>query len=341
MRQALSKAGRVAETLRIDWEGDVVTERVVVADIGGTHARFALADRALVLSGMRVYATADFASADDLVGAFLRESGAPVSALCLAVAGVVRDGHARLTNRTLVFDAEALGRRFASCRLVNDFVAASLGVPHVAESELVTIGAAAPGVGTKAVIGPGTGLGMGILVPGASGYRALPSEGGHGDLASTDPLEHEVYQLLAAEVGFVSWESVLSGPGLLNLYRAVCRLWEAAPRWTAPEEITREALEAADPVCHQTLEIFCNLLGSAAGNLALTVCADGGVYLCGGIVPHIVDALSASRFRRRFESRGPMSEYARGIATVVVRSRHLGLIGAAAAHWQAEGPHGA
>jgi glucokinase len=177
---------------------------------------------------------------------------------------------------------------------------------------------------------------MGILVPDASGYRALPSEGGHGDLATTDPLEHEVYQHLAAALGFVSWESVLSGPGLLNLYRAVCLVWGTVPRLRAPEAITLAAVDAADPVCHQTLEIFCSLLGAAAGNLAVTVCAEGGVYLCGGIVPKIVDFLAGSRFRRRFESRGPMTDYTREIATVVVRSADLGLLGAAATYWQPE-----
>lgn len=308
---------------------------VVVADVGGTHARFAVADAALGLHALRTYRTAEYADAADLLATYLTDSGAQPRSLSIAVAGVVRDARVRVTNGSLLFDAAELGRRFAACRVMNDFVAASLGVPHVAADALVPIGTAATREGTKAVIGPGTGLGMGMLVATPDGYRALPSEGGHGELASTDPLEHEIHQLIATELPFVSWECVLSGPGLVRLYRAVCHVWGAPPRWREPAEITEQARDARDPICHQTLELFCNLLGSAAGSLALTVCAEGGVYLCGGIVPQIVAALAASRFRRRFESRGPLGEYAARIASVVVMHPHLGLLGAAAAHRQA------
>jgi len=314
--------------------------QVLVGDIGGTNARLALADPDLNLSCRRAYATRDFATAEALLFAFREETGALPAGVCLAIAGPVTDGRGRLTNGVLDFDAGALGRTFGATRIVNDFVAASSGIPHLDAGSLVAVGGGALRKGTKAVIGPGTGLGMGFLIPEAGGYRALPSEGGHGDLATTDPLEHEVYQHLAAEVGFVSWESALSGPGLVNLYRAVCAVWGARPRLDAPEAITGAAEGAEDPVCHQTLEMFCGLLGAAAGNLAVTVCAEGGVYLCGGIVPNIAAFLDGSRFRRRFESRGPMTAYARAIATVVVRSADLGLLGAAAVYWASVGRGG-
>jgi glucokinase len=313
--------------------GREVARGVVVADIGGTQARFARAEGtegAVALRDRRTYATADFESAATLIERYLGETGLVPERLSIAVAGIVRDNRGRLTNGALEFDGAVLGRRFSPCRIVNDFVAAATGVPQVEAHELAVIGAASPRAGTKAVLGPGTGLGMGILLcQDDGGYRALPSEGGHGDLASTDPLEHEIYQALTREVSFVSWESVLSGPGLVNLYRAVCRVWETPPRWSSPPEITAHAVDASDPVCHQTVELFCNWLGSVAGGFAVTVCAEGGVYVCGGIVPHLLDTLRTSRFRRRFEARGPLSDYVRGIATTVVLSTELGLLGAA------------
>ena len=134
---------------------------------------------------------------------------------------------------------------------------------------------------------------------------------------------------------FVGWETVLSGPGLVNLYGAMCEVWGCAPEVDAPSEITSRALSVADPVCHQTLEVFCNLLGTAAGGLALTVCATGGVYLAGGILPQLSDFLAHSQFRRRFEARGPMSAYVKAIPTRLVLEPELGLIGAAAAYWEA------
>ncbi len=132
----------------------------------------------------------------------------------------------------------------------------------------------------------------------------LPSEGGHGNLAASDPLELEVLGLLMRRFDFVSWETVLSGPGLVNLYQAVCEVWGCAAEVDDPAAISARALTVADPVCHQTLEMFCNLLGTAAGTLAVTVCATGGVYLAGGILPRLHEFLAASQFRRRFDARG-------------------------------------
>ncbi len=166
------------------------------------------------------------------------------------------------------------------------------------------------------------------------GWRVLPSEGGHGNLAATDPLELEILGLLQNAHAFVGWETVLCGPGLVNLYQAVCAVWGAPATARSASEITAAAIDVADPVCHQTLEIFCNFLGSAAGNLALTVCATGGVYLAGGILPRIGDLLAGSQFRRRFEARGPLSGYVQSIPTWLVVEPDLGLLGAAAAYRQ-------
>lgn len=304
----------------------------MVADVGGTHARVARIEDGSRLAHVEVVPTREVTSGEALIEQYMARHGRDVTGLSVAIAGPVVAGAGRLTNGTLEFDTARLSRHARDVLVLNDFMAAALGVPLMEEQALVALANVKPGPGTKAVIGPGTGLGMGILIATSDGYRAVPSEGGHGDLASTSPLEHEIYQLLGSERHFVSWEAVLSGPGLVNLYRAVCAVWGCAPTFDTPEAITAAAREAADPVCHQTVELFCNFLGGAAGNLAITVCAEGGVYLCGGMIPHLLDALAASHFRRRFESRGAMTDYLRPIATMAVVSPHLGLVGAAAAH---------
>ena len=169
---------------------------------------------------------------------------------------------------------------------------------------------------------------MATLVPDMAGnLTVLPSEGGHGDLAPGSYLEAELWSVLAQTHAHVSWETVLSGPGIVNLYQAMSSVWgmEAAP--TSAEEIVQQGL-SAEPLCHQTLETFAGLLGGAAGNLALTVGARGGVYISGGIAPQLVGMLPASPLRRRFDERGDLSDYARAIPLFVVMDEHPGLLGA-------------
>ncbi len=307
---------------------------VLVGDIGGTHARLALADAAFGLSDVRVYASADFVNGAQLVEQYRREVGiAQLSGCCVAIAGPVSDGRGKLTNGELLCDAReiATALQCPRARVINDFIAVGHALPLLPAAALKTIGAELEATGTIALIGPGTGLGMGFVVPDGTGWRVLPSEGGHGNLAASDPLELEVLGFLLQRFDFVSWETVLSGPGLVNLYQAVCQVWGCAAEVDAPAAITARALSVADPVCHQTLEVFCNLLGTAAGTLAVTVCATGGVYLAGGILPQLYAFLAASQFRRRFDARGLSTRYVKAIPTRLVVAAEAGLLGAAAA----------
>ncbi len=309
----------------------------LVGDIGGTHARLALADASLRLTQVRDYPSAEFDDGAHLLERYLRDVGAGEPAgCCVAVAGPVVDGRGKLTNGRIVCDARAMTAVLGGKRtlVINDFTAVGHALPVLGASALKTIGPELPGTGAKAALGPGTGLGMGFVVRDEGRWRVLPSEGGHANLAATDPLEMEVLGFLIQRFDFVGWETVLSGPGLVNLYQAVCQVWGAAPEVDEPSEITSRALTVADPVCHQTLEMFCNLLGTAAGGLAVTVCATGGVYVAGGILPRLGDFLEQSQFRRRFEARGPMSDYVKAIPTRLVLEPELGLIGAAAAYWE-------
>jgi glucokinase len=301
----------------------------LVADVGATNVRVAAATAA-GLSGAPVrMRTADYASGSDLLIDGLRRLGiAAPAGCCLAIAGPVVAGAGRITNGTLTFAESALAAAVGCpVRLVNDFHALARGLPVLERLRQVG-GPAEPQPGVKAVLGPGSGLGMGILVPFGTRWLVVPSEGGHGDLAPGTPLEAELLQLLQFEHGHVSWETVLCGPGLVHLYRALCRLWGTEPDDVAPEWVTAKGVEADEPICHQTLEIFCGLLGAAAGNLAVTVCARGGVYIGGGIVPRLADFVAASPLRRRFEERGNLTGFVRDIPLYLILDEEPGLLGA-------------
>lgn len=303
----------------------------LVADIGATHARFCLAS-AGPGGGLRSepvrLATADYADSADLLEAALAGLGEPaLGSACLAIAGPVTDGRGRITNGSLTFDVRASGRRLGCpTRLVNDFHALARSLPDL--QHLKQVGGAAPGHGVKAVLGPGSGLGMGLLAPVSGTWQVLPSEGGHADLAPGNPLEAELLSVLQTAHGHVSWETVLSGPGLQRLYAAVCRLWGMQPQSLTPEQITASGRDADEPVCHQTLDTFFGLLGAAAGNLALTAWAVGGVYIGGGIVPGLTDFAVNSPLRRRFEERGPMTGEVQRIPLYLITDPAPGLLGA-------------
>jgi glucokinase len=312
-----------------------MSELILAGDIGGTNARLAIADSAGKLSRICNYPSANYASGAVLVRQFLQDQAVQtVAGCCIAIAGPVIAGSGRLTNGQVICDEAELQSVIggAPSLVINDFTAIGHALPTLEANWLRTVGPMLNGSGTKAAIGPGTGLGMGFVVPDGERWRVLPSEGGHGSFAPSDPLETEVFTLLQQHHGFVAWETVLCGPGLVNLYQTVCSVWGAHPETLTAADITARALTVDDPVCHQTLEMFCNLLGTAAGNLALTVCATGGVYLAGGILPRIGDFLADSQFRRRFEDRGPLSGYVKAIPTFLVLEPELGLRGAAAAY---------
>jgi glucokinase len=308
--------------------------RYLLADVGATHTRVAVDRRGAREAGPVRFDTRSVRDGEELLVEARRFFDLEnLTAACVAVAGPVADNVGRLTNAPLSLDGSLLSRSLGCpVRVINDFCALSMSLPVL--EALRRIGGR-PGdtrasASVKAVLGPGSGLGMGILVPQGTGWRALASEGGHGDLAPGNPLEMELLGLLQSAHGHVSWETVLSGPGLVNLYRGVCALWGVRPDDLSPEWITANGVDAAEPVCHQTLEIFFGLLGSAAGNLALTAGALGGVYIGGGIVPTLADFAAASPLRRRFEERGALSSYVADIPLWIILDAEPGLLGARA-----------
>jgi glucokinase len=310
------------------------SRRYLLADVGATHTRLAVAGgEGTKIQPVRLETAAvrDGDSLLQLAGRSLPLAG--LSAACIALAGPVAANAGRLTNGSLVLDGNALTERLGCpVQVINDFHALAMALPFLQRLRQVggTAGPAADGPHVKAVLGPGSGLGMGMLIPQGDGWRALDSEGGHADLAPGSPLEIEILTLLSAAHGHVSWETVLSGPGLVNLYRAVCAVWGVRPQEVGPEWITANGVAASDPVCHQTLEIFFSLLGAAAGNLALTAAATGGVYIGGGIVPALAEFAAESPMRRRFEERGALSSYAAPIPLWIILDEEPGLLGALA-----------
>ena len=318
------------------------TAHVLLADIGGTNARFALADvtapSPLLADSVREYVVADFPSLPEAAARYLQETSAQVRQAVIAVAGRVDGDEARITNFPWVISirrtCEALG--LSGMRLVNDFTAQSMAVLALTPNDVVSIGGTAwpahrgerGNDRTFAVIGPGTGLGVGGLL--IRGRRPFPlaTEGGHVDFAPGTPEEIAILQQLSQEFGRVSIERLISGMGLVNIHRALSRAAGVDPGPMEPRDITRLA-QQGDPRCMRAIDVFCAVFGAAAGDLVLTLGAWDGVFLAGGLVPKLIDTLQHSGFRARFEHKGRFSPTMATIPTLAVMHPQPGLLGAA------------
>ncbi|MEQ4718403.1 glucokinase [Nonomuraea sp. B19D2] len=301
----------------------------LVADIGGTNARFGLVTSLGARpSNVAVLAGADYGTLPEAVAAYLAEhaGGARPGAACLAVAGPIDGDHYRLTNSTWAGSVRDLGVPYAV--LLNDFEALAVSLPHLEGDDLVSLGGPEPGHGVKAVLGPGTGLGVGGLVPADHGWTPIPGEGGHVTVPVVGRRELEIVQALQSQgLPHVVAEHVLSGPGLVRLHRALAQVnGVAAAELTASDIVAR----LDDSLCAETVEVFCGMLGSFAGNVALTLGARGGVYLGGGVLPRIVERVRTSSFRTRFAANPDMADYLAAIGTALIVAPQPALTGAAA-----------
>jgi len=308
----------------------------LVGDIGGTNARFALVAQGDVRPReIEVLACRDYENLDCAVVDYLQRVGVEeVGQACLAVASPVRGTQVRMTNNHWRFDTEEVRRQFAwsAFKVINDFTAMALGVPHVPEANLVHVcGGPGDPRRPRLVMGPGTGLGVSGLVPIRNGWVPLMTEGGHVDYAPTDDLEMQVLQILRARFGRVSVERILCGQGLLNLYQALAEIRDLPAPLDAPEKITAAAVANEDPLARESLRHFCEILGRTAGNGVLTLGSLGGVYLCGGILPRILDFFLESPFRSGFEDKGRMRPLLESTPVYVVTEPYTGLLGAAEA----------
>jgi glucokinase len=318
-----------------------ITGPVLVSDVGGTHARFALvdvaADEPLIVESARRYRAAEFESFGAAVKRYLEECGATPQALVIAAAGVRVGDEVRLTNNVpWVISRAEIEKEFGfgDVRLLNDFAAMALSVSLLQPHDLRVIGTAQPVhfdahvAQTFAILGPGTGLGVGALVVRDGHAHPLETEGGHANFAPGNDEEVEIYKRLAARFGRVSHERVLCGSGLVNLYEILCEIDGVAPRFSTPEDITSAAND--DALCRRTVERFCEQLGSVAGDLALTFGAWDGVYVTGGLVRPLLPWIETGGFRRRFEDKGRLASVVARVPSSVVLHADAGLLGAAA-----------
>jgi len=297
-------------------------EPVLLGDIGASNARFAVLSKGVV-GPIRYFSVADFPRFIDVIEAFWKHERGPRTArrAVLAVAGPVEADRCVLTNCPWTVDAQELRAAFdlAAVRVCNDFEAAALSLPHLTDADLYRLGGgAARRDAPMVVLGPGTGLGVAGLVQGAQGPVVIACEGGHATMAGTSRREDAIIDHLRGEFGHVSTERVVSGPGMENLYRAVVAVDGVAAPQRDAAAITKAALDGSCPTAAAALELFCAMLGTFAGNVALTFGAHGGVYIAGGIAPRITSFLARSQFRARFEQKGRFRGYLEAIPTSVV-----------------------
>jgi glucokinase len=323
----------------------VLTPLVLAGDIGATKAVLGLfqvreLDRLLVRDA--TYRSADFPGLEPLIRVFLDEGppASPIAAACFGVPGVVVDETVTPTNLPWTLEAKSLRRMLASpaVMLINDLEAAAWGVLRLAPSQLVSLQEGAPRRGHQALIAAGTGLGEALIVDDGGREIVIASEGGHADFAPRTDAESALLDYLRRELGHVSYERVLSGPGLVNIYRFLRDTrGRVEPGWLAdrlqagdPSEVVSEtALAGEDPNCVEALDMFASIYGAEAGNLALKVVALGGVYIGGGIAPKIRGKLVEGGFVSAFRDKGRFAPLMESIPVRLALEPRAPLLGAA------------
>lgn len=295
----------------------------LIADIGGTNTRFAVG-QAGRFEHMLVLRNAEHATFQDAARHFLDRlpDGMRVSKAALAVAARASGDVVSLTNYHWSFSIERVRDELglSELRVINDFEAIARAVPYLGADARMAIGPSGPAArhGPIAVVGPGTGLGVAGLIPAGDDWIAVPTEGGHVTMTAATREEGRILDLLRERWDHVSAERVLSGPGLENLYTALRLLDGAGLEPLSAAEITAAMVKGNDPYSSRAFELFCCMLGTMAGNVALTFGASGGVYVAGGILPRFKDAFAGSGFRARFEQKGRLSAVLQSIPTYLI-----------------------
>lgn len=318
--------------------------RVIAGDIGGTKTRlglFELTDGRLQKLAESTFASAEHATLEEIVATFLAEVGGKCERAAFAIAGPVTGRTARTTNLPWQIDAGDLESQLDIPRVVllNDLEAVAHGIGELAAQDFLVLNGGRPdAIGNLAVIAAGTGLGMAGLFWDGSRHRPFASEGGHADFAPTSERGAELHRFLADRFGHVSTERVLSGPGLVNIFHYLLHsaaspepswLIEASQSGDAAAAIARAATARSSPLAIQALDLFAEVYGATAGNLALTLMATGGVYLGGGIAPKIADTLKEPTFLQAFLAKGRMRPLLEAMPVKVILNDRAALLGAA------------
>ena len=311
---------------------------ILVADIGGTNARLAVAQipaggGAPKLTDFTAFPCAEYNELDAALEAYKATlSGDLPKRGCLAVAGPIIDRTAHITNLGWHLDANQLEHAFGfdSLHLVNDFAALARSTPALGATDLLTLRDSAPVAGGPvSVMGPGTGFGLALLVQHRGGCTVVSGEGGHVSFVPHGELETQVWSALQTSIGRVTVETLLSGVGLMRIYRELCHMHGTSPLNYDPRTISNQALEHDDEICLETLSVFCSMLGSATGDIVLSHGATGGVFLGGGILPKISEFFLRSDFVERFLDKPPMQKFVEKIPVHLIVAPDAALRGAA------------
>ena len=328
---------------------------ILAGDIGGTNTRLALfqahgdkLDPILVPRGSAnesaTFPSKDYPNLEAIVAKFRSTHPQPITHACFGIAGPVKHGRCEATNLAWVVDAQILASELGlpTVGLINDLEANALGISVLKPTDFLLLNPGEPQAeGNAALISAGTGLGEAGLYWNGRAYRSIASEGGHSDFAPRDELEIDLLRYLMAQFGRVSWERVLSGPGLYNIYKFLRDTGRGTePDWLAaeiqhqnpPSVITQAALARQSTLCESTLDLFISIYGAEAGNLALTIKATGGLFIGGGIAPKIIAPISGSTtFMDAFTAKGRMRSLLKAIPVRVILNDKTALLGAAVA----------
>jgi glucokinase len=305
----------------------------LLADIGATHARFALETAPGVLRSVRVLKCDDFTGIVPLLHSYLADHvGTRINHAAFALANPISGDMIRMTNRDWQFSTDEVRRELGlnTLLIVNDFTALAMSLPGLSGQDLMQVGGGEPAANAViGVLGPGTGLGVSGVIPTIDGFVTLGSEGGHVNFAPADEREFAILQFAWKEWPHVSNERLISGPGMEIIYRALAQRNGVTAAGRSSPDIIAGALDEHDPLCLETLECFSGMLGGAAANLAVTLGAFGGVFIGGGIVPRMAEWFATSPFRARFEAKGRFTGYLAQIPTYVIMTPNPAFYGVA------------
>jgi glucokinase len=317
---------------------------ILAGDIGGTNARLAYfqpQNGRFQLVSERVFPSRDHRGLGEIVKRFLDESGTRPEAACFGIAGPVRNGRVETSNLPWIIEQSVLANQIhlATTLLINDLEASAWGIGALGTEDLVTLNPGAGSVaGNQAVIAPGTGLGEAGLFWDGNRHLVFACEGGHTDFAPQGDLQIELLRFLTKRFGHVSYERILSGPGLVNVYEFLCAsgcgkesatVAAAMESGDAAAAISRAALSGDDPLASRALDLWIAVYGAEAANLALKIMSTGGLFLTGGISPKILPRLEASGFMEAFLDKGRMRALVEAMPVHVVMNEKAGLLGAA------------
>jgi len=317
---------------------------ILAGDIGGTHARLAFFDATdgkFRLHSSSVFPSREYAGLDEIVARFAASSSVHADSACFGIAGPVRNGRVEASNLPWVVEGKRLAEELHldHALLINDLEANAWGISTLEPGDVVALNQVkGTPIGNQAVISAGTGLGEAGMYWDGSRFRIFASEGGHSDFAPRSEIETDLLRYLRERFGHVSYERIVSGPGLVNIFHFLRDTGHGSePSWLSEEmqhsdpavAISRAALEAKCPLCEQAVDIFVSIYGAEAGNLALKIMATGGVYLGGGIAPKMLPKLSGPLFMQSFISKGRMQSLMESIPVKVITNENAALMGAA------------